>query len=304
MKFSGHETFPVREGWLHKGLKLLGDNASLFSDDQVADHLGVGRNMAKSIKHWLHVTGLSELSGSESSGNQVVARRSKLGEMIWDRDPFFLEIGTWWILHINLVSCRDAASSWYWFFNKFGHDRFDRAVCLEALCRYIGSEGKRVFSTSTIQRDLGCMLLSYARSIPPVNEDPEDGTDCPFRALGLLSYYKTSGYYQVNQGVKDIPLDVFCYSMSKAFGETMERAKTTDIRLHDAARHPFGPGKAFCLSEETLFELVSTLESRSFDGQVQIVGSAGDRFIRVRSLSPLDWIDRFYKHTAEVTYAF
>ncbi len=43
----GHETFAIREGWLHKGLRLLDENAEIFTQDDVADHLGVGRNMGK-----------------------------------------------------------------------------------------------------------------------------------------------------------------------------------------------------------------------------------------------------------------
>lgn len=303
MKFSGHETFPVREGWLHKGLKLLADDPNRFLDHEVSDYLGVGRNMAKSIKHWLQVTGLAEPVGNELSGNSVLLRMTELGQRIWASDPFFLEAGTWWILHVNLIRNRDVASTWNWFFNKFGHDRFDRAVCLESLRRYIEAEQKRVPSAATIQRDLGCMLLSYARSIPPANEDPEDGADCPFRDLGLMTYYKTSGYYQVHHGVKEIPIEVFCYSMALAFGDTISRAKTSDIRLHDAVRQPTGPGRAFCLTGESLFETVSRLESQADSGQIQIVGIAGDRAIRLQSRSPLDWIESFYKNTTGVTYA-
>ena len=51
MRFGGHQTFFVREGWLAKGLGLLREDVSAFDDPYVADWLGVGRNMAKSIEH-------------------------------------------------------------------------------------------------------------------------------------------------------------------------------------------------------------------------------------------------------------
>ena len=53
MQFGGHETFPLREGWLHKGLELVHADGRAFEDEHVSDRLGVGRNMAKSIRHWL-----------------------------------------------------------------------------------------------------------------------------------------------------------------------------------------------------------------------------------------------------------
>ena len=60
MRFGGHQTFFVREGWLAKGLGLLREDVSAFDDPYVADRLGVGRNMAKSIEHWLLATGLAQ----------------------------------------------------------------------------------------------------------------------------------------------------------------------------------------------------------------------------------------------------
>ena len=82
----------------------------------------------------------------------------------------------------------------------------------------------------------------------------------------------------------------------------MQRTKVADIRLHDAARQEGGPGRAFCLSGETLFELVSQLESRATDKELQIAGIAGDRAIRLRCRSPLEWIEKFYEHAEEGAY--
>ena len=46
MRFGGHETFAVREGWLHKGLKLVAEEPDKLADEHVADWLGVGRSEA------------------------------------------------------------------------------------------------------------------------------------------------------------------------------------------------------------------------------------------------------------------
>ena len=59
MRFGGHETFAIREGWLHKGLRLLRDHPERLVAEEAADWLGVGRNMAKAIRHWLVATGLA-----------------------------------------------------------------------------------------------------------------------------------------------------------------------------------------------------------------------------------------------------
>lgn len=300
MKFSGHETFPVREGWLHKGLKLVNDSPELFLDEEVADQLGVGRNMAKSIRHWLLVTGLTEASGGESKGQAPLLRLTELGELVWAYDPYFLAPGTWWILHANLVNNIDSATTWSWFFNNFSHDRFDRAVCLESLRRFVDSAQKRVPSISTLTRDLGCLLLSYARMLPAANDDPEDGADCPFRELGLLTYYRTSGYFKFDRTPKVISPYVFGYVMSLAFPVSSSSSKRADVRLLDAVRTSGGPGRVFCLNGESLFETVSRIESMSED-LVQIAGLAGDRTIRTVGLDTNEWAGLFFESIEETS---
>ena len=49
-RFKGHESFILREGWLNKGLFEIEKNAKVFSENYGADELGVGPNMAKSIR--------------------------------------------------------------------------------------------------------------------------------------------------------------------------------------------------------------------------------------------------------------
>ena len=129
MKFSGHETFQVREGWLHKGMKLIAHAPQLIGDEFVSDYLGVGRNMAKSIRHWLVATNLARPIQQEKTKRPVL-EFTEFGELVWECDPYFVELGTWWMLHINLVNNPSVATSWSWFFNSFTHGRFDRSVCL------------------------------------------------------------------------------------------------------------------------------------------------------------------------------
>src|SRR5690606_1817146 len=123
MRFGGHETFAVREGWLHKGLRLLVEDPKKLHSPDVADWLGVGRNMAKSIKHWLLVTGLA-VSAKSTRGDSLL-QSTDLGELIYKRDPYLLQTGTWWALHVESANCDVHAVTWWWFFNRFSLSRFD-----------------------------------------------------------------------------------------------------------------------------------------------------------------------------------
>lgn len=297
MRFGGHETFPIREGWLHKGLKLLMEESALLVDDNAADHLGVGQNMAKSIRHWLVATGLAQTTQKVRGSKKPDYEPTALGRLVWKRDRYFLEPGTWWALHINLVNNPGHAASWTWFFNSFSSDRFDRPVCLESLTRHLQLAKQRLPNNRTLTRDITCLLATYSRPIPGDDSDPEDAHDCPFRELGLLSYFRSSGYYQLHRGPKGIPGELLGYALAIAFSDASAGKGTVDIALHDAARQPGGPGKVFALTSESLFGLAMRIEADSPERVVEITGLAGQRALRVPKKSSIEWMDQHYSNT-------
>lgn len=295
MRFGGHETFAIREGWLHKGLKLLHEHPDLIVDPDVCDYLGVGRNMARSIRHWLAATGLAQSAHIPRISSKPVLAASDFGELVWKHDPYFTEPGTWWAVHVNLVNSPNHALTWSWFFNNFHSGRFDRSVCFESFKRHLELSKQRLPSPRTLERDIACLLATYARVIPPPNDDPEEGNDCPLRDLALISHFKTSGYYQVHQGRKDIPAEIFGYALATAFRDAAGKKGTTDITLLDAARTAGGPGRAFVLTAESLFEVATNLEETSPEAGIQIVGLAGNRALRVPKRKPLAWLEQYYE---------
>lgn len=295
MKFSGHETFPIREGWLHKGLKLLLEHPDRLAGDDAADWLGVGRNMAKSIRHWLQVTGLAEKETSQATIRREMLAPTDLGHLIHERDPYFSEKGTWWALHVNLVGNAGQATTWAWFFNSSSANRFERALCVESLRRHLQlSKQKRIPSRRTLENDVACLLNSYARSIPAEHVDPEDAFDCPFSELSLMSYFRTSGYFQLHQGVKDVPGELLGYSLAKVFPDASGKQGQTDITIESATRTAGGPGRAFMLTSEAMFEQAVRAENELGSATIQIAGLAGKRVIRVASKSTLAWLTDYY----------
>ena len=59
-KFSGHQTFTFRYGWLEKGVREVAADAAFFTRDDALVKLGVGKNMVASIHHWCLVTRMIE----------------------------------------------------------------------------------------------------------------------------------------------------------------------------------------------------------------------------------------------------
>lgn len=288
MKFSGHETFHIREGWLHKGLSLLHDSPDKFYDSFMHDWLGVGSNMGKSIQHWLVATGLVERKQGDNRGMVV----SELGHAILQYDPYFLSLFTWWVLHINLVNGIDQSSSWNWFFNHFSQMQFKKEQCVEQLRRYLSTRGSNLPGNKTLERDIGCLLSSYARIVPEEDTDPEENYNCPFRELGMLTYFKDTAAYHLTRNIRQVPGHALAYCLSVSMSNS--DAQICEISVSDAAIRINGPGRCFGVSPNGLFDLVESIMQSEPQCGVELVALAGKRMIQFPNFKPIEWISRYF----------
>ena len=94
-QFSGHETFPLRYGWLKKAVDAVTNypnketNKAIFSRPEAIADFGVGKNMVLSIRHWATVTDIiidledafkieiddSDLLNTAKSGGEKAAKK-------------------------------------------------------------------------------------------------------------------------------------------------------------------------------------------------------------------------------------
>lgn len=62
--FSGHETFPLRYGWLKKVYDAVSatedrpENKTVFLGEDAIARFGVGKNMVASMRHWGSAAGI------------------------------------------------------------------------------------------------------------------------------------------------------------------------------------------------------------------------------------------------------
>ena len=118
--FYKHQTFHIRDVWLHKGIKILNDDPKSLSAANEPHHiLGVGKNMVDSIRYWMQATGLATLDEG-TKGGAVPLLTTKLANLIFESDPYFEESVTLWLTHIELASNKKLATLWYWIFNEYG----------------------------------------------------------------------------------------------------------------------------------------------------------------------------------------
>lgn len=292
MKFGGHQTFFIRDGWLYKALDMLIKDqkreTKLLTHEYSADYLGVGKNMAIAMRHWLIATGLAVRN------KEKYYVPTELANIIYANDKYFVKLGTWWILHTNLVHSVDNAFSWNWFFNNFNLERFDRSMCRDLLMRTLSVSKGRMPSANTVDRDLICMLSSYSRYIPSSEKDPEEAIESPFMELNLMNYYRDSAMYKINKGRKDVNKYIFMYVISLLLFD--EKKDIVDITFYDLINLENGPSKIFQFDNESLFELLVSFDGTKTDQKVlQIRGLASERQLLFMNHPPLFWVEQYYK---------
>jgi len=91
LKFSGHESFVIRYGWLPKLYDAVTECPEAFSSDERAIlAFGLGRNMVKSIRFWGDALGLTRQNGREVATTELAAR---LLDPATGRDPYLEDTG-------------------------------------------------------------------------------------------------------------------------------------------------------------------------------------------------------------------
>ena len=180
-KLKGHESFILREGWLTKGLRAVERDPKVFSNNSGADALGVGTNMAKSIRYWMRTAGLTE----EPATRGVVL--TAFGRTILKEDVYLEDIFTIWLIHCNIACNYERATLWNLFFNEINltsaFSRDDLYNMEKEL--FIQSTGEENVSERSMRDDCAAILSMYTAK-GDQDDDPEDKKVSPFAELGLI----------------------------------------------------------------------------------------------------------------------
>ena len=183
-RFKGHESFILREGWLNKGLFEIEKNAKVFSENYGADELGVGPNMAKSIRYWLKTMNLTEDKPKEGT------KLTELGRIILTGDPYLEDIFTIWLLHCQIVKNYALATAWGLFFDSFSYEEFSRKQMNDEMTELAAdyTDGEK-FSEKSVEDDCDAILRMYVKR-KEKQMNPEEKNKSPFWKLNLM---KASG---------------------------------------------------------------------------------------------------------------
>jgi hypothetical protein len=251
-KFSGHETFPLRYGWLKKAYDAVADaektsnNKSVFLDDDVIARFGVGKNMVASMRHWASAVGIINGSGTQTTalGNRLFAENGL--------DPYLENPSTLWLIHWHL-SGRPEKTTWFWAFNYFHGESFERDHLVTGLDKVAKDRSWNRVATATIRRDVECFVRTYAAKKPSNKTIYEDALESPLAELGLIKPIgKRDGFRLVRGSKSSLGVGVFLYALID-FWERFS-PNTNTLSFEAVAHEPGSPGRVFLLNENDLFD--------------------------------------------------
>jgi hypothetical protein len=296
-KFSGHQTFAFRYGWLEKGVLGVAEYPDLFFRDDSLVLLGVGKNMVDSIRHWCQVAQLVEpvpnakRKSARSLQPTDTARRLLLNDA-WD--PFLEDDASLWLIHWLVATNPAIGTSWRLLFSHFNRPDFTRLEITNYVHDFATKEGLRV-KDSVIARDVDCLIRTYVSGAGPKKQAVvEESFACPLLQLNLIQPSPDGELYRFAIGPKpSLPSSVFAYALHDYFGRRQNRTETMSIQecLYGEA----SPGQVFKLDENSLVEFVENLED-TLGGSVILDETAGLKQIyRRQSFDPVTILDSYYQ---------
>lgn len=299
-EFGRHETFPVRHGWLAKGLGRVRETGRYDGDLETADALGLGSRMAKSLGFWLEASGAAELESNVMNGTARRRRKgqkwriTEFGDVVTRYDPHLEYPVTWWFVHMALA--RRQNSVWGWFFNEFHERQFSRDACVKAFLDHLAELATNRPSEAVAQRDVACVLQAYALPSGRAVTDPEDASVCPLRELGLVVRHGEVHRFEKAHPLDAVPVEAFIACASGIASES----DSDSVRFTDLLRSPNGPARVLGLRGEQLEVIAETATNEYGELGVQVSLLGAERHLVIPQAKPSKWFEEHFRRIGRV----
>lgn len=282
MTFARHETFHIRTGWLRKGIKAIEKEPHIFLEEvgDAMELLGIGKNMISSLRYWLQAT---NITSEEYESSIKVQKKTAFGEIIKKYDDYLEDIGTFWLIHFYLAANKELATTWYWFFNHFHYEKFDKELLLSELEDFIKREGEEVPAKRSLTRDINVLIRMYLYK-PEDHKSPEDTMESPFTELRLLT--EEDGLYLYNKPSHNLlPPHILYYCV-------LENNKDRNaVNIEEILYKDKSVGKIFDFKPTDIYSYLEWLESL---GYVNVSKQAGLNSVNLKIKSQRKVLEDYY----------
>ena len=259
---SGHETFPMRYGWLKKAYDAVREkhgepgNRAIFLDDDAIARFGVGKNMVSSMRHWATVVGVIQ-DGDDAS----TLLTTNIGDMLFGPDgvdPYMEHPASLWLVHWQLAG-RPEKTTWFWAFSNYSGNSFERDRLAKGLEKVAKDRAWARVAQATIRRDVECFVRTYVARRATGQASHEDTLESPLGELGLIKPIGRRDGFRFVRGSKSTLGDgVFLYALTDFWARFSPAAQT--LSFEAVAHEPGSPGRVFLLDENDIADRLMRLD--------------------------------------------
>ena len=254
--------------------------------------------MVRSIHHWCQVAGLIEFGGMDLNNRRRFVP-TDFGDRIFTDDgfdPYLEDTATLWLIHWQLTTNANRATTWFWAFSIFGQNEFSKEAFIYELIDWTKKHTRNRISENSIKRDVDCFFRTYVPSRLTQTTVMEDTFDCPLVELDLISDSPDGNTYRFHRGPKpSLSIEIFAAALSKFWNTCFSENST--LTFANIAYSEKSPGRIFQLDEDTLVEYLEGLESLT-GGALRYDETAGVKQVyRDRNIDPMELLHRYYRRS-------
>ncbi len=275
VRMKRHESFSIREGWLTKGLMEVNKDNKIFSSPDSTDVLGIGSNMVKSLKYWMYATTLIE-----DKGKEIIV--SDFGKLINKYDPYFEDIFTWWLIHINLITNLNDSYIYNCFFNKCNSKNFSKQDVFELISKEL-DDMKLDYNEKILLDEVNMIVKTYV--VDDSNDNPENNFNCPLSDLELIKKIGKDNYERIKPSYRKLDYLIVYYLLLKVIGEK------DYISIDDLLKIENGPSRLLNLDKNLINEYLDDMKK---DELITINRTAGLNMVYLRRKMDLEEIMKEY----------
>lgn len=307
---SGHDTFPLRYGWIKKVYDQIDSQSeavNVFAQETAIADFGVGKNMLNAMKFWSAHTGMivrndgkyinsvdSTLEVDNTALDADASYTSRHINNFYNAHNFFSDEGidpylespsTIWLLHLALVTNPNLVT-YYWFFNINTKSELTREDFARLLIDFLQDHRLKIPSASTVKRDIECFIQNYTAKQRKANEDFESALEGPLVELGLMTRVNKQSIRALRGEKNTLSLSVFIYALIGFWRDHNGAADTLSLEM--CTYDECSPGRVFMLDEEAIIGYAEQLQDSGYT--LAWTQSAGIRQFQVTDGSNLDKI--------------
>ncbi|MBL4853607.1 DUF4007 family protein [bacterium AH-315-J19] len=294
-KFTGHETFHLRYGWLKKAFDAVEQSNSgewaekIFTAHSAIARLGVGKNMVASIRHWALSCGIIASNDDALSGYAATDLGNFIFAPQFGVDPYLEKPTSLWLLHWHLVT-QSKKTTFLWVFNEYSEAQVEREQALIALETVIRRREWSGVAAETLRKDINNLIGTYSLRQISKRLSVEDSLSSPFTELGLMKQTASNAFAFSWKEKTTLSDAMFAYSLMDFWKNTSPATQT--LSFEALIHEPFGPGRIFRMTVDELSERVSKL-SDTTNGKIRLSNTAGmNQILRSTTKFDEDPIDR------------